>query len=270
MSKGMLFIGLIVSTMVHLWALGLDQFVSSDMASDQAGKTVTMVDVVAVKDRMPDQQTQAVNPPETQIKESPSEPQEQSVSEPLKKTPPEPKPEVQPVAQPAVPADQAQRYANVDKSGSFAGSSTGRQQPLLRIDWGSEAQATDVVQKAQMRFAVLDAKHKMVAELIQDEQGQWHRQVGLTATMTTYSSSLRIVDRVPAFKSFCSAFLQGTERLAVMVPSKIERNIETAKISAAAQRGLSMTQIEIFGGAFAITGEAVAFRIDKLVERIGS
>ena len=140
----------------------------------------------------------------------------------------------------------------------------------MRINWGSDAEAMAVVGKAHMRFVLLDPQQNTVAELTQDEHGKWHRQERLTATLTRYSSNLRIVDRVPAFRSFCNTFLQTDERLAVMVPLTIERSIETAKISAAAQRGLSLAQIEIFGGAFALTGDSVGFRIDRLVERIGS
>ena len=82
-----------------------------------------------------------------------------------------------------------------------------------------------------------------------------------------YSNRLRVVDRVPAFATVLETVRLGAqERLAVLIPMRVERVLESAQMKAAFGRGLVMKQIDNFAGRFTMRDGALAFDITHVGE----
>jgi len=265
MSKGALLVGFVISIVAHVCLLYPGPTAARPKEKSPS-QTIAAVDVVKITRAKPPEPKPKMKSM-TQEKEPLSPPKTpQSVPESIKDGQSMPEANGQPIRQP----DPVERYSAHSDTGSFAGSRDGEHQAALRIDWGSSTEAMQVIRTAGMRLVLLDAGRNIVAELVQDNRGQWVRRSGLGPAPVPYSTSLRIVDQVPAFRTVGGELSLGQERLAVMVPMDMERAIETAKIKAATQRGLSPSEIEVFGGVFAVSGGSVSFTIDRLVERTGS
>jgi len=83
-----------------------------------------------------------------------------------------------------------------------------------------------------------------------------------------FSNRLRIVDEVPAFDAVRRAVqIKPNERLAVLVPTEVERKLESAQLHAASKRGLSMKRVRYFAGRFRLRNGDLGFEITGVQRR---
>ena len=151
--------------------------------------------------------------------------------------------------------------------GDFAGATRTTGPPQLRIDWGTDDQALDMLDAGQMVLVVLDREGDriVIGQQVVFEDDAWRRRVYRPAGTTQYSNRLRIVHEVPAFDAARVAVrLRGEERLAVLLPMRVERTLESAQLEAAYNRGLVMNEIDNFAGQFTLRDGALAFDITHI------
>jgi hypothetical protein len=245
MSKLGLILGLTVSILLHGWLLLRP--VTSAKAKEMPTK-VAMVDVA----KLPAPKEKAVVKQQQQkLQQKPVEKKQVKVEPPK-------------VEAPKLVASNKQRVAKEQPKGDFAGNSNGNEEPLVRINWGDVHSAMALLKSSGMRLVVYESDGSVTQEVLPGSE---------RFTLTTlavkpserYSDNIRIVDKVPAFAGIrTSLMLSSSRRLAVLVPVEIERMVETAKISEASRRGLSMKDIKVLGGRFDLAGGEVRFVIDKI------
>lgn len=243
-SRVAFFFGLVVSTGIHVWLLSLP-----------GSPPVSVVPPIVVP--VIETELARVDPVEPTEVETP-EPEPQSEPEP------EPAPE-QPMLTEAAKAPETE----VTQEGDFAGAPDGDREPLLRIDWGPVEQAMATIQAGEMVMVVLtvDGPKPTISQQIVLDDGAWLRRPSRNPDSTRFSNRLRIVDHVPGFSEVQEAVgLTGSERLAVLLPMRVERVLESAQMEAAFHRGLVMNQIDNFAGRFAMRDGKLDFDITHVRE----
>ncbi len=262
MSKVAFLVGVLISVFLHWWIL--------NGAGNQALEKTPLESLVAVEILEMNKKTNqesSIQPEQKEISvaaQSDEVPKEKPVPDQKPKEPAAPTP---PPAEIKIEPSHKQQYSAATEKGDFSGSTEGENVPILRIDWGEVEDAVRILQKSGMRLVVLDAQPRIVAELSCHEN-RWERQAPSFDVHIVYSSNLRIVDRVPAFQHVTTPeFIKTDEHLAVMIPMKLETMIESEKMKAAFQRGLTFEMIKIFGGYFYLKNDRVYFKVDKIQER---
>lgn len=297
MSRTALLLGLIASVAMHgylLWQGVPSTTVGSPKQVAQIAK-VLMLDEPAPAETMPEQLPELTDP----VAESPPEPVEQQQPEPVedqpvKPTPPDPAPaeqqqqhdqtepmpnDAQPrtAEAPALDRVHQQTAANDPTPGDFAGNSNrtdAAYRPGLRIDWGNERQARRIIKAGRMKLVILRRDRWGRGGPSFDTQltyqgDQWVTARFDRAAQRGYSNRLRVVDDVPAFgRASRHLTLQPGDRLAVVVPTRIERVLEHAQIQAARQRGLRIEQVRNFAGRFALVGNELRFHMTYIQPRV--
>ncbi len=287
MSRTLLIVGLILSIAVHAWLL-----------SALSGMTVREVEppfiVPAVQAQIAALLREAPQPPQPQEQEP--QPQEQDPTQQEPPPPPEPdpepepasqaepqpapqaEPEPQPVPEPEAPRSELVKVFEPPKSsvmtpGDSPGDFEGSKAPELRIDWGSDEQARAILDAGGMVLAVLDSDgaSPVISQQVVREETGWQRRSYQPAQTTLFSNRLRIVDRVPAFGDVRRQVgLRPGERLAVVVPLRVERVLESAQLEAAFNRNLTMAGIDNFAGRFTLDGGRLSFVITHVGAIAGS
>ncbi len=222
MSRGAFILGLVVSLVVHVWLLwGPTAFPIA-----QAVPASAEVEVVPLA--------------------RPSEP----APAPVQAEPPPP-------ASPPVDLEARHRPAPApEPDGDLAGQREGESHPPIRIDWGSPADGRRVMEAGGMKLVVLGADQRIRNELV-FRDGRWQAvPLGLEPE-ERYSNRLRVVERVPAFA--------GVEHdgggLAVLMPARLDRQIDQAARQALAARGLASGQVQAIGGRFCLEVDGLVFRV---------
>lgn len=144
------------------------------------------------------------------------------------------------------------------------------QGPELRIDWGDRAAVLKVLQVGNMKLAVLRNADPgpMIVDEVAPGGGAWSRAPYRQPASNRFSNRLRVVDDVPAFSDIRRAVrLRPDERLVVLVPSEVERTLQTAQISAAFKAGMTMESIRSFGGRFSIRDDRLEFEVSQIQTR---
>ena len=247
-SRLLFFFGLVVSAGIHVWLLSLP--------AAPAAKVVSPIVVPVIETELA--RVDPVEPAEVETPEPKPEPERPS--EPA----PEPAPE-QPMLAEAAEAPQTE----VSQEGDFAGAADGDREPLLRIDWGPVEQAMATIEAGGMVMVVLtvDGPKPTISQQIVLDDGVWLRRPSRYPDSTQFSNRLRIVDHVPGFSEVQEALgLTGSERLAVLLPMRVERVLESAQMEAAFHRGLVMNQIDNFAGRFALRDGKLDFDITHVRE----
>lgn len=255
MSRFLFLMGLLVSAALHVWLL---QIPAHD---PPALPPIVVVPVVETE-------LAAIKPKPEPVEIAQAEPPQQPVAEP---PPPEPKPEPEP-PQPETPQPKLVKVAEpeptaVKEQGDMAGvadDDPDARDPELRIDWGTRSEALAALDASGMLIVVLNGHRPqpVIKQQIEEHEGAWRRRPYQPAGAVMYSNRLRIVDHVPAFDEVRStAGLGPDERLAVLVPMKVERVLESAKMRAAFDHGLAMRQIDNFAGRFSLRDGALDFDI---------
>ncbi len=237
MSRSTFIVGLVVSVAFHVWLMRIP-------AGPVALPPPTMIVPVV----------------ETELAE---------LVEPAKPLPvPDPMPE--PVAQEPLPDLTKVAEApptQTSDPGDFAGATKAKGPPELRIDWGTGDQALDTLDAGDMILVVLDREgdRVVIGQKVVYDAGVWRRSPYQPAGTTQYSNRLRIVDQVPAFDAANAAVnLHGQERLAVLLPMRVERTLASAQMEAAYNSGLVMKEIDNFAGRFTLRDGALAFDITHI------
>ena len=245
MSKMGLILGLVVTVLVHGWLL-LGPVASAVTA--EMPKEVAMVDVM----KMPQPKEQPV------AKQKPKKQQEKPVEKKQVKVEP-PK-----VTAPKLVESNKSRVAKEQPKGDFAGKSDGIVDPVVRINWPDTDSAIALLKSSGMKLVIYEQDGSVTNQVL-FEDGSFSIATLQIKPSESYSDNLRIVDRVPAFAAIKkSLMLSATRRLAVLVPVDIEQMVESAKISEASRRGLSMKDIKVLGGRFDLASGRVRFVIDKI------
>lgn len=244
MSRTGLIAGLIISGMFHLW---LFRYLPANVSAEDVGPskyeiaTVEVVELEKPQEQTTEQQPKYdVQPPlESEYKES---------TQPIKLT-----------------ESNKELLSNSDKEGDFGGSTDGIERPILRINWGSTAQAMSTLRTSGMRLVILGTGGAIGKELVPGSANLWQVKPLAVEADQRYSDSLRVVDKVPAFASAKTFIRPGSDQsLAVLIPVDVEKMIETAKITYAYQQGLKMRDIATFGGYFSSNKSKVDFIIEKI------
>lgn len=255
-SRAIFILGLVVSVAVHVWLLMLP------------GQPATMQAVPPMVIPIVETELAQVDEPETTVAQADQTPAPE----------PEPEPEPEPQEAPQPPQPDLVKVAETPEAesmpqGDFAGEETGNKTPLLRIDWGTGDEALATLEAGEMIVVVLDGTgpQPLITQQVVFEDGDWQRRAYQPAGMKQYSNRLRIVEHVPAFDGVHrAAALGGDEHLAVLLPMRVERVLESAQMEAAYHRGLAMTQIDNFAGRFALRDGRLDFDITHVRENARS
>lgn len=262
MSRGIFILGLLLSAALHAWLLMLPARPPATPARPVVIPVVE-TELARLQEDNPTPEPAAEVMPAPTPEPEPPAPEPEPAPDLPKNEPPQP-PLVKSAETPAT---------EVADAGDFAGDPEGRQEPLLRIDWGSGREALTTIETGGMVMVVLsdDEDSPMITQQVVYDDGTWTRQPYQQTARTRFSNRLRIVDHVPAFRQVQDDVdLSGRERLAVLVPMDIERVLEAAQMEAAFHRGLVMNQIDNFAGRFALRDGRLAFDITHVRENARS
>ena len=264
MSKFGLTTGLIISVMLHIWLLGGSVAIDSKPVYSQKLEQMAIVDVVEIE-QIPQSSTEVKTldePRDTQKIESKEKPAKEQQKQKSEVSPPK-EPEPLPLASSRKPL----KSESMEK-GDFAGNEDGKNQPVLRINWGTIAGTEQSIKTGKMKLVTLGPGNTILNEVKKSDKGKWQRMPIRFNAADVYSDCIRVVDRVPAFQQLKSNLpLNNGEKLAVLVPVSLEKKIEQAKLIALANKGLGLKDVEIFGGRFAVNGSRIFFEIDKIQKR---
>ncbi len=253
MSRSTFIVGLVISVALHVWlmripaapvALGPPTMIVGVVETELAEFLEPAMAEPSIPDPEPDPR------PEPVAQELPPEP-DPPVEEPL--------PNLTKVAE--APPTQA------PDPGDFAGATKANGPPELRIDWGTGDQALDTLDAGDMILVVLDrdGDRVVIGQKVVYDAGVWRRSPYQPVGATRYSNRLRIVDQVPAFDAANAAVkLRGEERLAVLLPMRVERTLASAQMEAAYNSGLVMKEIDNFAGRFTLRDGALVFDITHI------
>ncbi len=247
MSRGTFIVGLVVSVALHVWLMSIP-----------AGPVALPPPTVIV----PVVETELADLVELAVAE-PSIPLPEPVAQ--ESPPPEPAPPVEEPLPNMTKVAEAPPSQTPDP-GDFAGATRASGPPELRIDWGSGHHALDTLDAGDMILVVLDREgdRVVIGQKVVYDAGVWRRSPYQPGA-TQYSNRLRIVDQVPAFDAANAAVnLRGEERLAVLLPMRVERTLASAQLEAAYNSGLVMKEIDNFAGRFTLRDGGLAFDITHI------
>jgi hypothetical protein len=122
-----------------------------------------------------------------------------------------------------------------------------------------------------MVVVVLDVESDPhISHEIVREGETWNRRVFKGLGPTLFSNRLRIVDHVPAFSAVRAALsLTAHERLAVLLPTNVERLLDSVQMKSAFSLGLAMEQVESFAGRFSVRDGALRFDVVHIEQVAG-
>ncbi len=250
MSRGTFIVGLVVSVALHVWLMRIP---AAPVALPPPTMIVPVVETELANLAEPDELAMAepsISLPEPVVQESAPPESAPPVEQPL--------PNLTKVAE--APPTQA------SDPGDFAGAPRANGPPELRIDWGSGDHALETLDAGDMILVVLDREgdRVVIGQKVVYDAGVWRRSPYRPGA-TRYSNRLRIVDEVPAFDAANAAVnLRGEERLAVLLPLRVERTLASAQMEAAYNSGLVMKEIDNFAGRFTLRDGALAFDITHI------
>ena len=251
MSRAGLITGLILSAVFHLW---LFRYLPTDVSAaniDPDRSAIHTVDVVEIEESQEyvTEQQRANEPSVADL-----QPGQEYNHRP-----------VEPAQTVELAESNKQLLSNLAERGDFAGSANGIERPILRINWGSSAQAIATLQACDMRLVILEPDGSISHELVPGSAGSWQVTPLAVEAGLRYSDSLRLVGKVPAFASARAYTKPGSgQSLAVLMPVDVEKKIESAKITYAYEQGLEMQNIATFGGHFSVNDGDFGFVVGKV------
>ncbi len=254
MSWGAFIFGLVVSVLVHVWLLRLPP----GAEAPPAPQIVPIVETELARLDPPAQEPAAQPPPPEAPPEDSPPPPDPAPSEAAEPEPPPPDP------QPHLTKVAEARQSDTEQRGDFAGAAEGQRAPELRINWGTDKQALAVLNAGGMLIVVLEGEgpRPLITHKVERQGSTWRRAPFQPAGATAYSNRLRIVDHVPAFSEVRNdLLLKGGQRLAVLIPTDVERMLESAQMQAAFRVGLAMAQIDNFAARFTLRQGSLALDI---------
>ena len=293
MSRLWLLIGLLVSASAHAWLLRPTD------GQDPAALATRAIAVVPIARPEPpandpargDADDPAPLEPEP---EPTSEPEPEPEPEPAEPRTPEPLPEPEaeppsPPAPPSVSEDQtpssgeasllddladttaplADARPEFDAPGDFAGTPQGEARPVLRIDWGSPAEAAATLDAGGMRLIVV-AEAGGRLDLVGEVRGFPARPLITSAAPPRgYANRLRMLEDVPAFAGVARE-LPSDRRLAVLVPREVERRLRAKVMEVLFRSGLDASEVSHIAGRWRRGSTGVDLEVTHLTRRRGS
>ncbi|QQE13813.1 hypothetical protein JD969_10220 [Planctomycetota bacterium] len=274
MSRSLLFMALIASFVVHVIVVELPLFRKQNKVDMQQlaavvelakiMKQIEQVEEQPIEEQVPEPEPkpepEPVTEPEPEPEPEPMEPEPLPELEPVIE--PEPEPEPEPVSEPEPPAQmdkmfETEKVEASEKQGDFGSSGEGKRNPELRIAWGNEATALNIIKSGGMRLVVYSGAARPIDYEYVNRNGQWRKQRLSVNRRVRFSNRLRIVQDVPAFRQIVTSDdWQDGDRLAVMVPREIEQMLESEQMNAASKRGLTMKEIHSFAGRFLLNNSS--------------
>jgi len=251
MSRNTFIVGLVISVALHVWLMRIP---AGPVALPQTTIVVPIVETELAR----------LDKTEPSIPEPAVDPKPEPIAQ--EPTPPEPEPPVEEPLPELTKVAEAPPTQSPDP-GDFAGATKAKGPPELRIDWGTGDQALDTLDAGDMILVVLDREGDtvVIGQKVVYDAGVWRRRPYQPYGATRYSNRLRIVDGVPAFGGANAAVnLRGDERLAVLLPMRVERTLASAQMEAAYNNGLVMNEIDNFAGRFTMRDGALAFDITHI------
>jgi len=301
MSRRAFTIGLLISALLHVSLLRCSAPTPAASNSAEEPLIAQVMETELPEPELPEQRKQPEQqeqpkqeqPPPPPEPATPEEvPQPEPAAAPVPSEPPAP-PEPPEPAKPAKPAKpektaeaerapepadlervaEAEPVAPMESEGDFRGRADARERPPdpeLRIDWGSEAVAIETLRVGDMKLAILkDAEPRpIITSEARWEDDLWTRTPYRAGVRTRYSNRLRVVDNVPAFQRVRRELdLSADERLVVLVPTSVERMLESEQLATVFQRGLGLEEVRRFGGRFTLERSSLGFEITRLEAR---
>lgn len=297
MSKSVLALGLVASLAAHaalVWGMpGRAKPVEPEGAAPIA---IAMAELPAVEEDPRPEPTPAVeSAPEPETEPEP-QPQPEAEPEPVIEPDhaPEPDPEpasavtpeppapVLPPATPAPPAlaptppvvakspepleTPAPAKANLPSSGgSYLAHREGVAAPALRLEWGDEQAAWSIVRRAALPVVLVGRDGIVREQLERSGDGGWQRVPFKSGA--GLSSRVRVVDGTPAFRS-ATALANPGERVAVMLTTSLEREIDQATRQAAARMSIPYESLVSISGRLSVRSDRrVAFELISFERR---
>lgn len=286
MSRAAFFTGLILSSTLHFSLLRLSIPATQPHPTAQPAPVEAEMMEIPPDDPAPaepDPEQTAPDEAEAPVAERTPDPPLPEASEPdpvqtteaarREPAPVESTPEPTPTPQPDLARMAEETSSEIESRGDLAGrteASDRAPSPELRIDWGDETTALTVMDAGGMKLAVLSVAGdgpNIVGEARRDERG-WRRDRFRGDMRVRYSNRLRVVDEVPAFDAARRQVnLSSDEMLVVLVPTGVERMMESATLSAIFQRGLDMESVRRLGGRFTVEPSGLEFKVTRVQTR---
>ena len=200
--------------------------------------------------------------PESTPPVSPPEP----VSPPLRPMPPTPAPPAPPVIAESPLETPAAAKANLPSSGgSYLAHREGVAAPALRLEWGDEQAAWSIVRRAALPVVLVGRDGIVREQLERSGDGGWQRVPFKSGA--GLSSRVRVVDGTPAFRS-ATALANPGERVAVMLTTSLEREIDQATRQAAARMSIPYESLVSISGRLSVRSDRrVAFELISFERR---
>lgn len=164
--------------------------------------------------------------------------------------------------------DVARPTSNV-ANGEYLSRQNGPERVVPQLEWRSLARWRKVSDAVGLRLISLDSTGRPSAAVRETVGGRWGRSP-IADSLAGYSTRVRIVDHVKAFQS-ARASLRAGERLAILVPIRVERLMQEGMMRAIRERSLDPDRVAICSGVLEPGGrDGMVFRVDRVVERRGT
>ncbi len=136
--------------------------------------------------------------------------------------------------------------------GSYLAHRDGVAAPALRLEWGDEAEAISIVRRAALPVVLVGRDGIVREQLERSADGGWQRVPFRSGA--GLSARVRVVDGTPAFRSATSMANPG-ERVAVMLSTALEREIDQATRQAAARMSIPYESLVSISGRLSVRAD---------------
>lgn len=292
MSKSMLLLGLLASVAGHGVLVWLEPSRSANAESVEPLR----VAMARMPDAEPDPIEEVPAIEETPVEPMPApEPEPQDPPKPEPEPAPDPNPEPTREPEPAPPPAATPEPIAPEKPAEAAASPATEAEPLeapsptkadlpstggrylahrdgvvapaLRLEWGDEDDAMAIVGRAALPVVVVGRDGIVREQLERDARGAWARVPFKSSA--GLSARVRVVDGTPAFRN-ATALANAGERIAVMLTTSLERQIDLATRQAAARLSIPYEALVTISGRLAIGGDRrVSFELISFERRSG-
>ena len=170
-------------------------------------------------------------------------------------TPPTPAPPVPPVMAKSPEPLETPVAATADlpaSGGSYLAHREGVAAPALRLEWGDEAEAISIVRRAALPVVLVGRDGIVREQLERRADGGWQRVPFKSGA--GLSARVRVVDGTPAFRS-ATAMANPGERVAVMLTTSLEREIDQATRQAAARMSIPYESLVSISGRLSVRAD---------------
>lgn len=294
MSKSMLFIGLLASVAGHGVLVWLEPARSASAESVEPLRVAMATMPVEESDSIEETPAEATPALEPEPQDAPkSEPEPMPAPAPEATPSPEsataaavvPEPLPEPVPEPiapekpveaALPAIEAAppletpspTKADLPSSGGgYLAHRDGVVAPALRLEWGDEDDALAIVGRAALPVVVVGRDGIVREQLERSGGGAWARVPFRSGA--GLSARVRVVDGTPAFRN-AVALANAGERIAVMLTTSLERQIDRATRQVASRMAIPYEALVTISGKLVIGGDRrVSFELISFERRSG-